>query len=173
MAASKTYTNFHFNLNSLSTKETLKDPLGYRSATTDISVRASGRRDTYTEVLENKAWEFGKSPSKQIFITLFMFWMTGNAMSIWTIMITIAFVLNPLKSIFGVNQAFTQFEHKKINLLGPKLLYLLFNFVILGAALYKFSVMGIIPVAPYDWVGLINSKVPIEHSQVVVSSRGL
>ena len=27
--------------------------------------------------------------------------------------------------------------------------------------------MGIIPVAPYDWVGLINAKVPIEHSQVV------
>lgn len=29
--------------------------------------------------------------------------------------------------------------------------------------------MGIIPVAPYDWVGLINSKVPVEHSQVIVS----
>jgi len=24
--------------------------------------------------------------------------------------------------------------------------------------------MGIIPVAPYDWVGLINSKTPMEHS---------
>jgi hypothetical protein len=44
-----------------------------------------------------------------------------------------------------------------------------FNLVILGAALYKFSVMGIIPVAPYDWVGLISSRVPIEHSQVVIN----
>ena len=31
-------------------------------------------------------------------------------------------------------------------------------------------VMGIIPVAPFDWVGLINSRIPIEHSQVVVSN---
>jgi hypothetical protein len=50
----------------------------------------------------------------------------------------------------------------------PKLTFIFFNGVILVAALYKFSVMGIIPVAPYDWVGLINSKTPIEHSQVVV-----
>jgi hypothetical protein len=58
----------------------------------------------------------------------------------------------------------------------PKLVYILFNAVILGAAIYKFSgkleryllminiVMGIIPVAPYDWVGLISTKVPMEHS---------
>ena len=74
-----------------------------KSSINDISVRASSRKSTQVEVLENKAWEFAKSPSKQIFITLFMFWMTGNAMSIWTIMITIAFVFNPIKSIFSVN----------------------------------------------------------------------
>ena len=33
-----------------------------------------------------------------------MFWMTGTSMSVWTIMISIAFVLNPLKQIFMVNQ---------------------------------------------------------------------
>ena len=110
-----------------------------------------------------------------------MFWMTGSSMSIWTIMICVAFLLNPLKSIFTVNQgmctfsafppvltpinvAFTPFENKSINLLMPKLTYIFCNAIILAAAIYKFSVMGIIPVAPYDWVGLIESKVPREHS---------
>ena len=69
--------------------------------------------------------------------------------------------------------AFAPFEKKQINLLLPKLTYIFFNAVILAAALYKFSgkknflnaiVMGIIPVAPFDWVGLISSKVPMEHS---------
>jgi hypothetical protein len=46
----------------------------------------------------------------------------------------------------------------------PKLTYIFCNAIILAAAIYKFSVMGIIPVAPYDWVGLIESKVPREHS---------
>ena len=50
----------------------------------------------------------------------------------------------------------------------PKLTYIFFNAVILAAAIYKFSVMGILPVAPYDWVSLIESKVPREHSQLVV-----
>ncbi len=31
--------------------------------------------------------------------------------------------------------------------------------------------MGIIPVAPYDWVGLISSRVPIEHAQVVAVNK--
>ena len=53
-----------FNLNSLSSKENLKEPLGYKSSITDISVRASSRKSTQVEVLENKAWEFAKSPSK-------------------------------------------------------------------------------------------------------------
>jgi len=85
-------------------------------------------------------------------------------MSVWTIMICVAFMLNPIKSIFAVNQAFAQFENKGIALLMPKLIFIFFNSVILAAAIYKFSVMGIIPVAPYDWVGLINSKVPLEHN---------
>jgi hypothetical protein len=63
-----------------------------------------------------------------------------------------------------VSLAFAQFENKGIALLMPKLIFIFFNSVILAAAIYKFSVMGIIPVAPYDWVGLINSKVPLEHN---------
>jgi hypothetical protein len=37
-------------------------------------------------------------------MTLFMLWMTGTSMSVWTIMLTIAFVVNPIKQIFMVNQ---------------------------------------------------------------------
>jgi len=33
-----------------------------------------------------------------------MFYMTGTGLSIWTIMITCAFVMNPVKAIFAVNQ---------------------------------------------------------------------
>mmetsp|Transcript_46925 Transcript_46925/g.34356 ORF Transcript_46925/g.34356 Transcript_46925/m.34356 type:complete len:103 (+) Transcript_46925:197-505(+) len=100
-------------------------------------------------------------------MTLFMFWMTGNSMSIWTIMITVAFVMNPIKSIFTVNSAFVQFENKNINLFLPKIVFILLNSVTLGAAIYKFSVMGIIPVLPIDWVGIFNPKTPFEHSQVI------
>ena len=74
----------------------------------------------------------------------------------------------PFNTLNSSSLAFVPFENKNINLLMPKLTYIFFNAVILAAAIYKFSVMGILPVAPYDWVSLIESKVPREHSQLVV-----
>jgi hypothetical protein len=80
-----------------------------------------------------------------------MFWMTGTSMSIWTIMITVAFVLNPVKAIFSVNQgknslndqfrmiAFVPFENKGVSLLLPKLTFASINLIIFAMALYKFS----------------------------------
>lgn len=87
-------------------------------------------------------------------MTLFMFYMTGTGLSIWTIMITIAMVTTPITSLFKVNTgnylfsmtrlAFAPFEHKQVNLLLPKLTYMFFNAVILAAALYKFSSKNVI-----------------------------
>ena len=49
-----------------------------------------------------------------------------------------------------------------MNLLLPKLLYCGIQLVLLCLALYKFSVMGVIPVTPNDWAGIISKRVPIE-----------
>jgi len=44
-------------------------------------------------------------------MTLFMFYMIGNSLSIWTIMMTVAFVFNPIKSLFTVNQGTRSASH--------------------------------------------------------------
>ena len=58
---------------------------------------------TYVESLEAKAWAFAKSPLGQLPQTLFMFWMYGSGVSIFTIMFTMHFITAPIKAISGIN----------------------------------------------------------------------
>ena len=71
-------------------------------------------------------------------MTLFMFWMVGSNLSLWTIMITISFVMNPIKQLFTIEEAFKQFEGK-INLFVPKLRYIGSLLVVLAVAFYRFK----------------------------------
>src|SRR6056300_131851 len=104
----------------------------------------------------------------QLPMFLFIFWMTGSGLSIYTIMFTMQLATTPFKALFNVNQAFEQFEQKGLNLTMPKLLYCACNMVTLGLAFYKFSNMGIIPVLPADWAGLFSPRNPIEQSQLII-----
>ena len=96
-----------------------------------------------------------------------MFWMSGSGVSIFTIMITVQFLTSPIMAISGVNQAFLQFEHKDINLLLPKLAFVGLNLLLFALAVYKFTVMGVIPVTPYDWIGIISTSAPVEFNRVL------
>ena len=142
----------------------MKDPLGFKVKIDDVIVKSTSTTNsnmTYTEVLEAKAWNLAKSPSGSIMQSMFMFYMSGSAVSIFTIMITMQFIMNPIKAISGVNQTFQPYEHKDINLLLPKLAYIAINMVLMAMAIYKFSVLGVIPVTPADWSGIISTRVPI------------
>lgn len=104
----------------------------------------------------------------QLPMFLFIFWMTGSGLSIYTIMFTMQLATTPIKALTNVNTVFEQFETKGLNLTLPKLLYAACNCVTIALALYKFSNMGIIPVLPTDWSGLFAPKFAIESSQVII-----
>ena len=95
---------------------------------------------------------------------MFIFWMTGTGISIYTIMFTVQLAVGPFKALANTNQAFEQFEHKDLNLMMPKLAYAACNCVTICLALYKFSNMGIIPVQPADWAGLYQARAAIESN---------
>ena len=87
--------NWNFNLEKAQSKSSeapLKDPLGYKCSTHDVIVRSATSKNsamTYVELLEAKAWALAKSPGGSIMQTMFMFWMSGSGVSIFTLMITI------------------------------------------------------------------------------------
>ena len=98
-----------------------------------------------------------------------MFYMYGSGVSLFSIMFTVHFITGPIKAIGAMNQSFEQFKHKDINLLLPKLLYFGVQFALLCLAIYKFSVMGVIPVTTNDWAAIISKRTSLQHNQVPVS----
>ena len=63
-----------------------------------------------------------------------------------------------------MREMFKPYEHKNVSLLIPKLIFFAIQIGMLGVALYRFAMMGVIPVTPADWAGLLAPRVPIEHS---------
>lgn len=100
-------------------------------------------------------------------MTVFMLWMVGNSLSMWTIMMIIAFATGPITALFNTHKAFEMFEGKKINLTLHKVTYFVLNLALFCGVMYKFSIMGILPVTPADWNALIQTQVPIEQGHVL------
>ena len=105
----------------------------------------------------------------QLPMMIFMFWMTGSSLSIFTIMFTVSFASKPFASIANTNTMYEPFEKTGISLLLPKLAYIAANLVTVAVAAYKFGNMGIIPVQPADWAGLLSPKFPMESNFVILN----
>ena len=99
---------------------------------------------------------------------LFIMWMTGSSLSIYTIMFTMSFATKPFTSIMQVQKAFKPYKHENLSLLLPKLIYIASNCAVCALAIYKFSNMGIVPVQPADWAGLLSPKNALESNAVLV-----
>ena len=147
---------------SKSKAKVLADPLGFKVSTADVVVKVQNKQgltSSELQVLTTKSWGVAKSPMQSIFMTLLMFWMTGSGISIWTLMITVSFLLNPVKQLFSIGQVFAPFDGK-IPLVLQKATFMALHLVILACAFYKFSAMGIVPDKAIDWQYLIVQQKP-------------
>ena len=67
-----------------------------------------------------------------------MLWMTGSGINIFTIMFTVMAMVNPIKSIAGVNQQFQRYsDGGKLDLTQQKFVFVALHLVALGVGLWK------------------------------------
>jgi len=97
-------------------------------------------------------------------MTALMLWMSGSSVQIFSIMITILSIFNPVKAIMSINAAFVKFEDSKTSFILPKLLYIFFNVFSLSMAVYKCWSLGLLPTTPSDWLSFYTVKEAIEFS---------
>ena len=149
----------------------IKDPPGYTKKVSPKS-GASGTVQQATstirsELKEKKAWDLAKEPFSKIFLTSFMMWMSGNQVNIFSMIITILALWNPLQAIFSINSVFAPLMSSKgetpISLTLPKLCYLFLNIILVGIALYKCQSLGLLP-TPADWASSLSVSLPAEFS---------
>jgi len=141
----------------------LPAPLGSDSVISDIVNNARQARDI-AAMKTKKANDLANGQAKSIFFTLFMLWMSGSGINIFSIMITVGTLFTPLKGFLNLNTSFKHLEGEGVDLLFPKVKYLFFNLVVLGATTYKLQSMGLLPFAAGDWIGLIPYKHVFEFS---------
>ena len=94
-------------------------------------------------------------PVTQLPMTVFMLWMSGNDIHIFSIMMTGMAIYQPFNSLIGTNTAFKMFENDKTiasDVFRGKLVYAACCCVALLVGLVKLSWMGLLPTSASDWM---------------------
>ncbi|TQS35872.1 hypothetical protein Golomagni_03694 [Golovinomyces magnicellulatus] len=94
-----------------------------------------------------KAWEVALAPVKQLPMTAFMMYMSGNTMQIFSIMMVTMAFKTPIMGLLSTNQAFERFESDgiKSQLVIVKGIYVLMQILALGLGVWKVDRMGLLP----------------------------
>lgn len=87
------------------------------------------------------------APVKQLPMTAFMMYMSGNGLQIFSIMMVFMAFKNPIMGLIATNTAFERFESPgtKDQLLMVKGAYVAMQLLALGLGVWKLNGMGLLP----------------------------
>ncbi|KAI8873745.1 DUF1077-domain-containing protein [Ramicandelaber brevisporus] len=120
-----------------------------------------------------KAWEAAIAPAKSIPMQGIMMWMSGNSVQIFSMMILVMMVSQPVRAIMSVNQQFERFQRtqdalakgaKAVDLTVPKLAFVGIQVFILLIAVYKCQSMGLLPFDESNWLAFLQPPTFLEIS---------
>lgn len=133
------------------------DPPGYaasavgRDAEEVTGAGALKRREADAAFKQSKAWELARSPAQALPLTMFMMWMSGSGVQIFSIMITFTSIVNPVRAIVASKDAFARFVEPGVDTRLPRLAFVALHVAALLVALNKLEKMGLLPTHVSDW----------------------
>jgi hypothetical protein len=94
-----------------------------------------------------KAWEVAIAPAKQLPMSAFGMYMSGNSLQIFSIMMVFMLFKGPITAIFNIQNVFARFESEgtRDRLIMVKLAYVACNFLALALGIWKVNGMGLLP----------------------------
>ncbi|KAK4269695.1 hypothetical protein QN277_022818 [Acacia crassicarpa] len=110
-----------------------------------------------------KAWEVAQAPFKNLLMMGFMMWMAGSTVHLFSIVITFSARWQPISALQGVRKGFEPYKDKKVELLGPKLLYIALNLGGLALGVWKLNTLGLLPTHVSDWVSSLPPAQEVEY----------
>jgi hypothetical protein len=98
----------------------------------------------------------------------FMLWMAGSGVQIFSIMITVMLLYQPLKAILNVKSVFEPYTStstkSRNSLFLPMALFVAVNLCIFALGVWKCSTMGLLPTASSDWLSVLPPKHQMENA---------
>ncbi|KAI9224900.1 hypothetical protein BC828DRAFT_372332 [Blastocladiella britannica] len=135
-----------------------------------VAKQSTGKKDLTeqtrkAQLLEKKAWDIAYSGVKSMPMNLFMMYMSGNSLQIFTILITVMMFWNPIKSLMSLDKAFDPIARSgSVQLFMPKAMFIAVNIGNMMIAMYKCAQMGLLPTSDSDWLAFapgIPRTVPV------------
>ncbi|XP_063933741.1 ER membrane protein complex subunit 4-like [Zophobas morio] len=125
----------------MKSKDTLRSPVGYPTYMTEMIPDSQ-------EILDNrrfkKALEIAKSPLKTLPMNIFMSWMVGNSLHLFSMLFLVMMFQTPIKNIWNINSAFSILG-EDLDLKVPKAVCVASNIIVLALPIYKAYNMGLLP----------------------------
>ena len=139
---------------SLLSQRDISFPSGYLVGDYDTQPTPSTSAVAKTaDLVYQSAMNTALAPGKQLLMTAFMLWMSGNTLQIFSIMMLGMALYQPVQRIFAVQTEFARYGgNAGVNLLLPQLVFVACNVAGVGLALYKCQSMGLLPTSSADWL---------------------
>ena len=122
------------------------------------------------EMTKSRAFQAAISPGKSVFMYMFVFWMMGSNLNIFTIFFFFNAFMTPIKSILNIETTFNSLKNEHFSdFLFYKLIYLVINLGVLGFVLYKLYGIGLVPLNPSDYLDILPNQ--IQSSVIEISTQ--
>ena len=138
----------------LNSKSDLRWPSGFERSAGSSAEGGQSQSDK-REMLQSRAWAIAISPTSNVFMLFLMFYFVGSGVSIYTFIMIVQFIKGPISALMSVGTRFKDFEKEVPQIGFYKLVYFLLNLGIFGFILYKIMGMGLLPIAPADYVDIL------------------
>lgn len=144
----------------------IPDPPGFSRASQDQddSTLSRQKKDAEANWKSQKAWEVAQAPFKNLLMMGFMMWMAGSTVHLFSIGITFSALWQPISALQGVGKVFEPYKDSKVELLGPKLLFIALNLGGLALGVWKLNTLGLLPTHASDWVSSLPPAQEVEYS---------
>ena len=112
------------------------------------------------ELTKSRAFQAALSPGKSVVMYMFVFWMMGSNLNIFTIFFFFNAFMTPIKSILNLESTFKALENEYFSdFLFYKLIYIVINLGVLGFVLYKLYGIGLVPLNPSDYLDILPNQI--------------
>ncbi|OMO90651.1 Drug/metabolite transporter [Corchorus olitorius] len=144
----------------------IPDPPGFTRASVDQDDSAVSRqkKDAEANWKAQKAWEVAQAPFKNLLMMGFMMWMAGSTVHLFSIGITFSALWQPISALQGVGKVFEPYKDNRVELLGPKLLFIALNLGGLALGVWKLNTLGLLPTHASDWVSSLPPAQEVEYA---------
>jgi hypothetical protein len=122
------------------------------------------------ELVQKSAMALATAPGKQLFMTAFMLYMSGNSLQIFSIMMLGMAFWQPLQKMFNVSQEFARYADSPADLTMAKLTFVALNICGVLLACYKCHSLGLLPTLA-DLAPVPAVKQAVEFSAGAIARR--